>query len=179
MQRFSGLRDGLAGTGAGGVGDLGEQFGRHAEFAGNGGEPSGCALFAERKHGLNMPGTAFDQGGVSVTQKRLDEGEHCVRANASFRINPVRRQAADRADAHRGEHAQHLILDHVGQRTDHEQLTGIGFGQHGHHAGQRCILALGERRLDTRAGVIQHPDAGGVKGRKPFSGTGQIDLDHF
>jgi hypothetical protein len=72
----------------------------------------------------------------------------------------MRGQATDPGDADLAQKFQRLILDHVGQRPDDQQLVRCGFGQHRHHGGEAGILALGEGRLDPRPNSSARGHAG-------------------
>ncbi len=171
--------DGLAGAGAGGGGDLLEERGRDAELGGDGGEPGGGALFAEGEGGRDVAGAAADQGGMGVAEEGLGQGEDGVRPDAGQLLGGAGGQAAHRADAERLQERQRLILDHIGQRADQQQLARLTGGQGGDHGGEASVFALGEGRLDAGAAVIVDPDRRRVQRREPLGGAMQVELDHL
>ena len=126
-----------------------------------------------------MAGAAADQGGMGVAQKRLHQREHRIGADLGGIRGAAGGQAADLLYSHGGQQRQRLIFDHIGQRADDQQLARGGFAQRRDHGGKAGVLTLGEGRLDSRAGIVQHPDMRGVFGRQPFGGLVQIQLDHF
>ena len=68
----------------------------------------------------------------------------------------------DGPDAQVVKEASELIFDDVGKRAhDKQRPLGIGFlnGQMRHERGETGVLALGERRLDAAAGIIEHAHA--------------------
>ncbi len=171
--------NGLAGAGAGGCGDGLENLGRDAEFGCDGLQPGRCALFAKGEGGGQALRAPPHQGGMGIAQKRLGQRNNGIGANGWQIRASAGRQAAHRANAHRGQKCQRLILHHIRQRADHQQFFRLGLRQTGHHRSKTGIFALRKRRLDPGAGVVQHPHMRRMFRRKPFGRAGQIQLDHL
>ncbi len=169
--------DGLAGAGAGGVGRGGEALGRHGEGLGDGREPAGRALLAEGEGGGEVDRTAPFERGQRIAEEGLGEDHPRAGPDGGQGIGAPRGQGRERAHPHRGQKRAHLVLDHVGQRADDEEARGVGRGQRGDHGGEAGVLALGEGRLDARAGIGQHAHMGRVGGAEAFGGAREVELD--
>mmetsp|Transcript_18552 Transcript_18552/g.30583 ORF Transcript_18552/g.30583 Transcript_18552/m.30583 type:complete len:243 (-) Transcript_18552:868-1596(-) len=116
---------------------------------------------------------------MGVAQERLGKRVDSAGANAEVIVGAGRRQDLDRADAHGFQKADGLLLDHIGQSTNQQQLPFVGFGQHRDHRGEAGVFALGERRLYPRAREVQHADRRCVALGHPFGGLGEVKLDHL
>ncbi len=90
------------------------------------------------------------------------------------------REESRRGDAHVGEEPAELVLDHVGERSGDKQGRSCARGLVRHlrdEGGKRCVLALGEGRLDAAAGIVEHPDARGEGAVEAAGGALQVELD--
>ena len=176
-QGLGGGGNGLFGTGARGGDDGVEERGVDVELGGEDAEPFGGAFGAEGEGGGQVARAAALQGGVSVAEKRLGQGEDGVRADGGQVGVAAGGQAADGADAEGLEEGEGLILDHVGQCADEEEFAGFGLRQDGDHRGEAGVFALGEGGFDAGAGVVQHADMGGVLDAHAFGSPVEVELD--
>ena len=103
---------------------------------------------AERAQGKDRA----DVGGAALFERTRGVGEEGLRQQ-----EPGAR--SDRPDAQLGEQALELILDDVGQGADHQQTAGGGSRRRHlrHQRGKTGVFALGKRRFDAAARIIQHP----------------------
>ena len=125
-----------------------------------------------------MTGTPAHQRRMRVAEEGLHQREDGVRADARSLDRAMGGQHAHRAHAHRGQQGHGLILDHVGQGADDQQLARVGGGQGGDERGKTGILALREGRLDAGTRVVVDPHAAcGMRLVQAFGGAGEIKLD--
>jgi hypothetical protein len=156
---------------------VGEPRRRHAPLGGGGAQPLRGALGTERERRRKVARAARGQRLHRVGEERL--GQQHARLGAHRRQLPgaARGQEAHRADPELLEQAGELVLDDVGQRTDHQQLAPAGHGQLGHQGREAGVLALRERRLDAAAGVVEHPHLRQVGPGQALGGPLQVELD--
>ena len=177
VQRLSHPGDGGGGAGAGGGCYRLEPLVRHAEGVGDGAEPGGRPVHAEGEGRGDPGGAPAGERGMGVAEEGLGQGVDRVRPDRQRIVGAAGGQEAHRADAEAVEQRARLVLDHVGQRADDEQLARVRPGQARHHGGEAGVLALRERRLDPAARVGQDRDVGRVDLRQPLGRARDVELD--
>ncbi len=152
----------------------------NAPGIGCGAQPERGALGAQRERCRQPHGATGLQCTGGIGKEGLRQQEARARPDAGQVRGTARRQEGHRADAERIEQPAHLVLDHLGQRADHQQgwrRIGCRRPHLRHQRGEAGILALGEGRLDAAAGVVQHPDAGCAGAVQPLRRAREVELD--
>ena len=130
-----------------------EQHRIDAESIGRRTKPCGRAFDAQReRRGQSLGATVF-QGARRIGKERLRQEEFGIWPHGRKCGGVTRRQELHLTDAKRFEHADELILDHIGQRSHDEQpvLARSARGDRRNERGETCILALRECCLDSTA----------------------------